>query len=138
MTTDAGVVLSMPDVRVLPPEDWDRLAEFHPFTEFGIPHPEYATIVVAEEQDEIVAFWCLFQTVHVEPMWIADAHRHRPGLIRRLWKTVTTVLADAGIPAAFAVILDENAQATLSPALRLGFKKVPGDLFVITPGKEKT
>lgn len=79
---------------------------------------------------QIVAYWCVFTTVHIEPMWIAEEHRGRVGLIRRLWGAVRGVLADMGVDVAFALIRPANPAAEY--AKRLGFARTAGDSYFVS------
>lgn len=128
----------LPTVRVLPADEFVRLQAFEPFASQGLPHPDHTVIVVAEQGREIVGFWGLFNAVHVEPLWIAEAHRQRPGLVRRLWDTIVTVLAQHGVQTAFALIAYQDQAQNLPMAQRLGFARLPGDLYFVrvNGGKE--
>lgn len=123
----------MPEVRELPPEEWDRLTPFPPF-DGGLPNPEHSRIIVAElggPGGALVAFWGMFSAVHVEPLWIHPDHRKRPGLIRRLWLTVRQTLLDLGIHTAFAAIADRDAAQNVPLAMRIGFDRFSGDLYFV-------
>lgn len=125
----------LPATRDLPPEDWHRLATFWPFTD-GLPDPRFSRIIVAEvggPGGEIRAFWTVMTCVHVEPVWIHPDDRKRPGLVRRLWTAVHTLLLDLDVRVAFACILDKDAAQNVPLALRLGFQKLRGDLYAIYP-----
>lgn len=124
--------------RELPPDEWPRLADLPPFRAAGgLPNPDATRIIVAEADGPgtpIIACWLILQTIHVEPLWVAEAHRGRPGLIRRLWNRVWTVLREIQAPLAFACILDADA-TNVPMAVRLGFEKAAGDLYFIRPGE---
>lgn len=129
----------IPTLRVLPDEDYPRLLAFEPFATGGLPSPAVSRILVAELGGDIVGFWGLFNAVHVEPLWIHPDHRSRPGLIRRLWTAVQSELRAAGVFTAFACIADRDAAQNVPLALRQGFERVPGDLYMIrlaSPEKE--
>lgn len=122
---------TVPAVRELPPEEWAKVAHLEPFLTAGLPSPEHSRIIVAEQEGVIVAFWGLFTAVHVEPLWIREDHRQRPGLVRRLWAAVVTTLRSAQVGTAFACIADADAARNIPLALRHGFARVPGDLYVV-------
>jgi hypothetical protein len=120
--------------RMLPPEEWPRLLSFTPFSEGGLPSPDATRIIVAEvggPGGEIRAFWTITGCVHVEPMWIHPEERKRPGLIRGLWREVVETLREHGVVSAFACILDRDAAMNMPYVARLGFQKLPGDLYML-------
>lgn len=65
-------------IRKLTPEEWGRVAPIFSkeFNE-SPPHAENATIVVAEDQGEIVAFGTVQMVPHIEPFWVKDSYRGR-------------------------------------------------------------
>jgi hypothetical protein len=128
----------LPHVRVLPGEEYERLRVFPPFAG-GLPNPDFTRIIVAElggPGGELVAVWSLIQAIHAEPMWVREDHRKRAGLIRRLWTSVWSELQAVGALMAFAIVADQDAAANVPLVLRLGFEKLPADLYMIrlTPG----
>lgn len=120
-------------IRTLGPEEYSKLEGIGLFNIFNLPNMEHCIPVVAEKQPsgKIVAYWLVFDAVHVEPLWIDEEHRNKPGLARRLWKTVQDVLVAKQVPVAFACIGSGDMAANLPMATRLGFKKLQADLFFI-------
>jgi hypothetical protein len=126
-------------VRELPAEEWHRLTGVGHFADptFPIPSPASAAILAVEEPDgTIVGYWWAFTSVHVEPLWIAEAHRHRTGLVRRLWRAMGELLGRSGVSHAYAIIAQAEAPTIVSQATRLGFQRVPGDLYFIRVGSD--
>lgn len=72
--------------RVLPREEWSRLAVT------GFPllgstlRPEDSEVVVIEDEGRIVASMGTFRVTHFESLWIAPEYRGNAGLARRLMK----------------------------------------------------
>lgn len=65
-------------IRKLTPEEWFRIAPIFAREFKEMPPPaEDATVVVAEEGGEIIAFGTVQMVAHVEPFWISDTHRGR-------------------------------------------------------------
>jgi hypothetical protein len=133
---DAELVPHQVIVRDLPAEEFHRLQGIGLFEIYDLPNMQHSRAVVGEEvypdgSHKIVAYWLVFDAVHVEPLWIHPDHRKKPGFARRLWKGVQDVLVATGVPIAFACIADNDAAENLPQALRLGFKKIPGSLFFI-------
>lgn len=120
-------------VRVLDPSEYHLLAYLPPFNTEGIPNFGHTTVVVMEDNEvgRIVGYWMLFDAVHVEPLWIHEDYRKRPGVGRRLWRKVRDILVGANVPGAFAMILDHDAVPNVSMAKRLGFTKIEGELYYI-------
>lgn len=121
-------------VRELPPEEFDLLLQSPLFQQFGLPNLQHTRVVVAQEvgTGKLAAYWMIYDAVHVEPLWIDDQHRKRPGLARQLWGGVQRVLEQTDANTAYATIADQDMAMNLPQATRLGFKKVPGALFYIT------
>jgi hypothetical protein len=125
-------------VRELPASEFPRLASVEPFDRLGFPKPETSRVVVGEDQaGRVVAYWCVFAAIHVEPVWIAPEHRARPGLIRSLWGKVREVLRASGERIAFCNIFDEGLPVKEAMAARLGFQKLPGSLYFITVQRDE-
>ena len=100
-------------------------------------HPEVLDqlktgVVAAVEDDEgrIVAYWPIWVGIHAEPLWVTQAAR-TPKVIRCLIQTLQQALAEEAIPTAFAVIGHGDLATSLPPALKLGFQRVPGDLYFV-------
>lgn len=133
----------MPDVpptlpplveRLLPADEYPRLAAFPPFAQ-GLPHPDFSRILVAEvggAGGEIRVIWGILQQLHVEPVWIHPEERgRRPGLIRRLWQLVRQVVQSAGAPAAFVLIHDQDAITHVPLVMKLGFEKLSAEVYMV-------
>lgn len=65
-------------IRKLTPEEWPRITPIFA-REFNEPPPlsTDSTIVVAEENGEIIGLGTVQTVIHVEPFWIKDTHRGR-------------------------------------------------------------
>ena len=138
-------VVSLMDVtvRVLPPEEFELLKHLPPFDKSGLPNPERSWPVVAQDQKgNIVGYWWVYLGAHVEPVWIAEEFRAKPGLLRRMWRGVHGILEKIGHSVAYGVILDQDIPTgTLGQALRLGFQAIPGKLYFVNaeaPGTLKS
>ncbi len=117
-------------VRVLRPEEHDRLIGLGPFTEIG-PSKEHSTVVVAENREgEILGYWCAFNAVHVEPLWIAESERNN-GVGNDLWKKLQEVLHELHAPIAFAIVMDKDASTHLPMAYKVGFRRIPASVIYV-------
>lgn len=123
-------------VRELSVDEWTKLASVHPYSKIGLPDIAHSRVVVGfNTAEEIVAYWVVFEAVHVEPFWIRDDYRKRVGVLRRLWTSVLNILRDSSIPFAFAVVKDDMLPTNGDMASRLGFKEMDGKLFYLIPDK---
>ncbi len=133
LTESAVAVGVLPIIRELPPEEWSRLLAFQPFDTQGLPPTPTSRIMVAEvggPGGAIVGYWGIFMAIHIEPLWIAPEYRKRPGVVRRMWRGIQSLLADLGADTAFACIFE--ADAPNKPlAQKLGFVEAPGKLYFI-------
>jgi N-acetylglutamate synthase-like GNAT family acetyltransferase len=96
--------------RILPPEEWHRLAGTllaHAWPQFS---PETTEIVVVEDGDQIVACAARFMVWHLEGAWIAPSARGRVSVGRRLLRGVTASLRDAGIRDVWMMATDVEGQ----------------------------
>ena len=127
-----------PTARLLPPDEWHRLAEFEPFKTHGLPTVEHWRVIVGEVDGEIVGFCCLFNAVHWEPWWIAPAYRKHPGLLRQMIDRTGDELRAAKVQNVFVCVGDEipDQQALVQ---RFGFEEAPGKLYILAlPDEEVT
>lgn len=119
-----------PKIRVLDPKEHSKLIGLGPFTECA-PDPATSVVVVAEDDSgRVIGYWCAFNAVHLEPLWVAEAERG-DGVGKALWGGLREVLVEHGVPSAFAMVGDEDVMTHLPLAGKLGFKRVPvSTLFV--------
>lgn len=82
--------------RLLPPEEWPRLAGTELETVWPVLDPIASHVVVVEDAGEIVGCWALFRQVHVEGLWIAPAHRGKSSVGRRLLATMRSTARAMG------------------------------------------
>ncbi len=133
MTVDT---LVEPKIRVLAPEEHGRLVGLGPFKERG-PDPATSLVVVAEDEEgNILGYWCAFNAVHLEPLWVAEPARQN-GIGLAMWAGLRQVLKEQGVSNGFAMIADEDLLTHLPLAVgRLGFKRVPvSTLFINLEGE---
>lgn len=127
-------------LRTLAPAEYPLLLPYLPQSA-GPPHPDHSIVVVAQRVNAdgapgaLAAFVILWDTVHVEPFWVAPEYRCHPGLLRRLWSTTEAVLRARGVPLAFSLIEPGSPAAPLLARMR-GWAELPGKLWrFITPGR---
>jgi hypothetical protein len=128
-------------VFILDPDQIERireaggpLAEAPDLSKFA----QEAIIPVVEVEGRITAYWPVWKAVHAEPLWVAEGCRHNTAVIRGILQGVETALRAMGDPVAFAVIGQEDLDTSGVYAKRLGFDRVPGDLYYVVIGPEES
>lgn len=125
---------------LLPPAEIERLREAGgPLAEVSPEQLQTAAgrgaVAVVEVDGQIVAYWVVFYALHAEPLWVTPEQRKHPGVLRSLMETTRELIKDADEPVSFAIVGQEDlALHGVDPA-RLGFTRVPGDLYyLVMPG----
>ena len=114
--------------RVLPVEEWHRVAHLEPFATGGLPDPENWRIVVVERDDTIIAMCSLFDSVHWDLFWVADADRCNPTVFKELVEGGVAVMDTCGIDMVHTTI--PLGRPDLARMLeRVGFQPAPGELY---------
>lgn len=122
--------MSKPKIRVLDPSEHERLIGLGPFKDLG-PDPANSVVVVAEDDHgRVLGYWCAFNAVHLEPLWVAESERGN-GVGMALWEGVREVLKEHGVLSAFAMVGDEDVMTHLPLAGKLGFQRVPASILFV-------
>jgi hypothetical protein len=119
--------------RTLPPDEWSKVAAIEPFASGGLPDPAYWRIVVVERDEVIVACCSLFDAVHWDCFWIAEADQKNPVVVRELVEGGVGVMDDLGIDLVHTTVAHDR-QDLQDLLIRLGFSRAPGDLFYFKRG----
>jgi len=117
--------------RVLPPEEWDKVAGIPPFNTGGLPNPEYWRIVVVERDGQIVACCSLFDTVHWDMFWVAAESQGAAGVFRELLLGGAEVMLTYGIRQVHTTVPDGRPEL-VAMLDRFGFERAPGALYTYT------
>lgn len=117
--------------RVLPPEEWHRLAGTE--VESLVPGltPENAQVVVVDAGGEIVGTWAVLRIVHVECLWIAPAHQRKGSVARRLIRGVVAAAQRWRTPSVWTASVDPGVTTMIQ---KLGGMPIPGAHFAIPVG----
>jgi hypothetical protein len=83
--------------RILPPEEWPRLAGTEAETVWPRLNPENTQILVVEEDGRVVACWAFLRVVHAECLWVAPTHRGAFSVARRLLRGLREIAAGWGV-----------------------------------------
>lgn len=122
-------VTADPAIRVLPVDEWPRLLAHEPFASGGLPDPTFWRIIVAEQDQRIVAFVCLWTAIHCEPVWFDPAHRHHPKLFLGLWQAARAEVEACDGQMVFATV-DDDRPDLQDLWQRFGFVRAPGRMYV--------
>lgn len=129
---------AMPDTTLAPPSVRIRELEAH---EFGIlstlPGPlQHATIapgmarvLVVERDGEIAGYWMVYDAPHAEPLWLREDVRGRYDVVKPLLEAMVALLQECGVTFTFAIIGDQDLAMNVPLAERIGFTKIPGQLY---------
>ncbi len=116
-------------IRVLDPSEYDRLAGLGPFKD-RVPDADVVVVVAEDDAGGIIGYWCAFNAVHLEPLWVAEAERSN-GVGMALWDGLREALKVHDVANAFAMVADEDVMTHLPLAMKLGFNRVPvSTLFI--------
>jgi hypothetical protein len=112
--------------RILPPEEWTRLASTNASEAWACLDPQRNSVLVVEAEGEIIGSVILMQAVHAEFLWIDPKHRKRASVLRRLRRRL--LLEVAGIPTVLAAAIGVEMRTLLE---KLGGHRLPGDHYVL-------
>ena len=115
--------------RVLPVAEWDRLIG----TELGEvvkAHalPADAEVVVVEDSGEIVGCWSLIPYWHCEGIYVAESHRGKMAVQRRLWTGMMRLAKLHGAKALLTGCVSDRVQHLLEHA---GAVRLPGETYIL-------
>lgn len=120
----------MTTARLLPADEWYKLAEIEPFATSGPPDPLHWVVPVVEADGAIVASCGIFDTVHWDGFHVAEQYRKHPVVFRQLLELAITTLQENGIPGVHITVPDD--QPDLSAMVEaFGFVRAPGVLYLL-------
>lgn len=114
--------------RLLPPEEWSRLADCGLGDLWASLPPATTRIVVVEEDGEIVGHVTGVLMLHAEGAWIAPRHRKRVAVWRRLIEGFWRLADGWGCRAAWASAASDEMRHVLA---RLHGAPVTGDHVIV-------
>lgn len=116
--------------RVLPQDEWSKLAA----TAVGPVWswlPAGARPVVVESEGQVLGCHVLVPVWHVEGLWIAEAHRGRASVARRLWAGVQAEAQALGVDHVITAAVDDRVRGLLA---HVGAVPLP-DHYVVSVGR---
>lgn len=124
-------------VRILEPTEHEKVIGHGPFERVTLaPDPETSSIVVAEDESgKLLGFWCAFNAVHLEPLWVREDVRNN-GIGMALWSGILELCAKHRVQNAFAFVADADAMVNLPLAAKLGFHRLPVSALFIDLTKD--
>lgn len=114
--------------RVLPVDEWPKLAGTEAGAIWPSLDPTRTTVLVVETAGEIVGTWVLMNVVHAECLWIAPAHRGKVSVARRLWVAMRRAAQGMHVPIVATAAITDDVRALLE---HVGAVKVPGDHYAM-------
>lgn len=119
--------------RILPYDEWSKVADRPPFDQAGLPDESVAAhweIIVVEDDGEIVASCSLSDQVHWDGFSVNPSHQGNPAVFRQLLVYSLLQLQTAQVPGAHLTV-PENQPGLEAMVERFGFVRAPGHLYVI-------
>jgi hypothetical protein len=117
--------------RILPPEEWERLAGTEAETVWPVLDPENARVLVVEEDGEIVATWTAMRVVHMECIWVKPSHRGLVSVARRLFMGLREIASAWGARRVWTASLSPEVTGLIE---RFGGEPIPGAHFLLPLG----
>lgn len=117
--------------RILPPEEWTRLAG----TEAEAIVPQFndtTRVVVVEHNGEIVGCHVLQPILHAECLWVHPDHRGKAGVARRLWAGVQRAAREQFGARFFATMAASDEVRRL--LAHVGATKIDADTYMVPIG----
>lgn len=117
------------EARILPPSEWTRLDGTDIAKAIPYHHAEDITVVVVEDDGEIVATWAVLRVVQMEGVWIRPDHRKRGRAAVKLLDKTFEVAQSLAPYMAFTGSQSEEVSHLLTK--HLGALKLEQETFVI-------
>jgi hypothetical protein len=115
--------------RILPVDEWPRLAGTSVGQVWPYLRPMRNTVVVVEHDGEIVGSLVLMQTLHAEFLEIAPDYRGHVAVARKLRAGMTAEAERLGYPTVLASAISDEMRGILAG---LGASQLPGDHYVLS------
>jgi len=106
--------------------EWGRLAGTPLEAVLATLPADTRIVVVEDDAGAIVGQWACIRYVHVEGIWIAEAHRRTGSVQGRLLRAMRQVARSWGATVVLTGALDDDVRGYIT---RLGGARIPGDTF---------
>lgn len=114
--------------RLLPADEWPRLAGTALEPLWPTLNPETCRIIVVERDGQIVGHHVLMTVLHAECLWIHPDHRGRASVARRLWGAVRAEAHAYGASGVMTTAMDDVVRGLLT---HVDAVRVPGDHYLV-------
>lgn len=114
--------------RILPREEWAKLAGTEAGAFAPLLPPDAASVLVVEDNGQIVATWALVSMLHAEGLWIAPSHRGRFGVVKRLLSGMRAMARSIGATSVQTASVSPDVTSFIE---RLGGSPLPGQMFIL-------
>lgn len=115
--------------RLLPPEEWSKLADTPLSVLVGQAPPAAVKVLVVEDDDgQLLGCWTLTTVLHAEGVWVRDDARRRGGVHRRLLHGMQELVAQMGANGVWTGADSEEVAALI---MRLGGQPIPFASFYL-------
>lgn len=114
--------------RLLPPDEWPRLADTELGPTWHLLEPDAARILVVEQDGAIVGCWAFLNVLHAEGVWVHPAHRGGSSVARHLLRGLYEIAATTGAKAVWTGSVSDQIDGLLEG---LGAQEVPFKSWVI-------
>ena len=116
--------------RVLPQEEWSKLADLDPYCTEGLPNPKHFLITVVEDdRGRILAHAAIFDTVHWDVFRIVPDQARNPAVARHLATIGYQTLQGLGVPSVHLSVSPDHPEL-VKMAEQLGFHPSPLRLYI--------
>lgn len=112
--------------RILPPSEYDRLADTYLAPLRGC-FPAQTSVIVVEDGAQIVGTWALMLVPHVEGVWVHPAHAGKAAVVRHLVTAMRREARAWGVSRLVTAAVDDRVRDLLA---HLGAEQLPGDHYV--------
>lgn len=117
--------------RILPPDEWWKLAETDAAAIWPKLNAETTEVVVVERDGEVVGHHILLPVLHVEHLWIHPADRGKTAVARALWTEVQKAARGRGVTGVWTTCDDDRVRRLLE---HVQATRVQGDHYLIALG----
>lgn len=113
--------------RELPRAEWSKLKGTE--LEAVAPHlTDAARVLVVEDGDEVIGCWAFFPVVHAEGVWIADTHRGKSAVARRLMRGMREIVCSMGATVMATAAITDDVRGVIEG---LGGVELPGTHYAV-------
>ena len=112
--------------RILEKSEADKLTPTLQALGWTIPYPQFATVLVAEENGEIIGFIVQQIVPHLEPAYVRESHRGQ-GIADELAQRGAEIFKASGVERFVATAANAHSERICRDVL--GMKKVEGSIY---------